>query len=386
MTTRERRIPIHSTPLQGKMASKSPIWACKPRTEAKLKILSHYLGAWFSILAVKQFRQVYYIDGFCGPGAYTSGEQGSPVIAARMASSTAQKYPGFKAKLIFVDEDPDAIEHLNSIKAIRKQHPSVSIDIKVGKFSDQIKSIVSELKQNPQCPTFSFIDPFGFGSSPFDKLRRLMHNDHSELMINFMCGYMNRFKEHPDASVTDKIRNMVGQDDLQAIISSSDSIDAICDAFEKNLHSVGRYILKFMMRDEGNTRDNAFFFCGRQSRGFEKIKEAMWKVDPIHGNSFSAHRVNSDNPLQERLFQDEPDTHQLSKLIAEKFGNRENVAVKEIFDWVVKETETFLKPHARTELENLYEHGFITRVLDPQPRNRKRAKKHWPERLLLTFK
>ena len=367
------------------MSAKSPTWPCKLRTKAKLEILSHYLGAWFGILATKEFPHVYYVDGFCGPGEYSTGEQGSPVIAARMASSTAQKYPGFKASLIFVDEDPNAIQHLKTIQAVKKQHPNVAIDVKVGKFSDQIASVVDELNHHPNSPTFSFIDPFGFGDSPFDQLKKLMHNDRSEIMINFWCGYMNRFKEHPDPAVTDKIRNMVGRDDLEGIIKASDSIDAFCSAFDANLQTVGRYTLKFMMRDEGNIRDNCFFFCGRQSRGFEKIKEAMWKVDPIYGNSFSAHRRKADDPSQRTLFGDTPYTHPLSGLIANQFKGRKDVPVADIFTWIIEETDSYLKPHARTELEKLCERGVIINVHDPKPTNRKRAKNNWPERLLLSF-
>ena len=367
------------------MPKNNHLWECAPRTKAKLEILRHYLGAWFGILARKSFRHVYYIDGFCGPGEYRSGEEGSPVIAARLASSTAQQYPGFKATLIYIDKNPKAIKHLKSLDAIKNQHPNVAIDIKEGIFVDEIENIIAALKQNPSSPTFSFIDPFGFGHSPLDKLKLLMHNQSSEIFINFMCGFMNRFKEHEYEEVTAKIKNMIGEDDLSDIIKADNSIDSICLAFEKNLKNIGRYTLKFMMMDENNSRDNAFFFCGRHPRGFEKIKQAMWKVDPVHGNSFSAHREMAKNPSQTDLFDVEPETHILSGMLMNKFTGRTDVPVAEIFKWVVEETETFLDRHARTELENLYEKGLITSIKDPKNSTRRRRKKNWPERLLLSF-
>ena len=97
------------------MAKKETLWSCKPRTKAKLEIVSSYLGAWFSILAKHGFKHVIYIDGFCGPGEYATGEEGSPVIAARIANNTAQKFPGFKATLFFLDEDAKTLQHLKSI-------------------------------------------------------------------------------------------------------------------------------------------------------------------------------------------------------------------------------------------------------------------------------
>ena len=222
------------------------------------------MGAWFGILARNGFRHVIYIDGFCGPGEYIGGEEGSPVIAARLASATAAKYPGFKASLIFIDEDPKAINHLKQLDAIKNQHTHVTIDIKNGVFADELESIMTFLARNSGSPTFSFVDPFGFGHSPFEKIKGLMHNEHSELFINFMCGFMNRFKEHQNEEVVTKIKGMVGTDDLSNIINASDTIEEFCLEFDNNLRSVGRYTLKFIMRDEGNIRDNAFFFCGRQ--------------------------------------------------------------------------------------------------------------------------
>jgi three-Cys-motif partner protein len=148
-----------------------------------------------------------------------------------------------------------------------------------GEFASKVEEIVTYLSEHPDSPTFSFIDPFGFGQSPLEKIKQLMHNEHSELFINFMCGFMNRFKEHENPDITNKIKAMMGVADLRAFIDAEDSIDAFCFSFEAQLRRIGRYTLKFMMRDEKHIRDNAFFFCGRNSRGFQKIKEAMWKVD-----------------------------------------------------------------------------------------------------------
>jgi len=361
------------------------LWECPPRTKAKLEILSNYLGAWFGILANQGYDHVYYIDGFCGPGEYLGSEKGSPVIAASLANSTAQKISNFKATLIFVDKDPKAINHLITLKEIKNQHSNINIEFKVGAFSDEVGNIIKVLQQNPKSPTFSFIDPFGFGHSPIEKLKLLMHNESSEIFVNFMCGFMNRFKEHDDEDIREKIKSMVGEKELSHIINAADSIDALCITFENNLKNIGQYTLNFMMRDEKNIRDNAFFFCGKHAKGFEKIKQAMWKVDPVHGNSFSAHREITKNPFQSDLFGDSPQTHELSALILEKYAGRNNVSVGEILKWVIEETDAFLPSHARIELEKLNENGRIQSITDLSTSTRKRAKNTWPARLLLSF-
>lgn len=361
------------------------LWNCERKTRAKLEIVSAYLGAWFGILASKGFKHVIYIDGFCGPGLYKSGEDGSPVIAARLASATAQKNPNFKASLIFIDKDEKALAHLQSLDAIKKQHPNVEIKIMQGEFTGKVEEIVAFLKRHPGSPTFSFIDPFGFGQSPFEKFKQLMHNEHSELFINFMCGFMNRFKEHENPEVTAKIKALIATDDLGPIIHAVEPIDALCLKFEEALKTIGKYTLKFMMRDDKHIRDNAFFFCGRNSKGFEKIKDAMWKVDPEGGNSFSSHReAKQESQAQASLFSVAAQTNRLSQLLLEKFAHKADVPVSEIFRWVIEETETFLPRHARQELEFLLARGKLT-YRDPQTSARKRGSGNWPERILITF-
>lgn len=365
------------------MVRKPVIWKANPRTRAKLEIVQAYLSAWFGILARAGFKHLIYIDGFCGPGLYEDGELGSPVVAAKIASATAAEYPDVKITLILIDQDLPTIEHLKSRDEISKAHTHVTVDIRHGEFANKLDEILAYLASKSQSPTFSFIDPFGFGQVSFEKLKPLMHNDRSELFINFFCGFMNRFKEHPDTDVTEKVRAMIGVPSLAPIIAASDPLNAMCEAYEANLRTLGQYVLKFMMRDEGNIRDNAFFFCGRQARGFEKIKEAMWKVDPHNGNGFSA-RTHEIESRHHPLFELGPQTYPLGTMLAEHFRGRMNVTISEIFKWVIESTPTFLPTHARVELDRLLESGTISYV-DPEPSRRKRRAREWPSRILITF-
>jgi hypothetical protein len=177
---------------------------------------------------------------------------------------------------------------------------------------------------------------------------------------------------------------MIDTQDLAPVIEANDSIDAVCSAFEDQLKKIGRYTLKFMMRDESNIRDNAFFFCGRNSKGFEKIKEAMWKIDRESGNSFSSHREAKEETQQPGLFEKAAQTHRLSQLLLDRFGGREDVPIANIFRWVIEETDVFLPKHARKELENLYDRGKLS-CSDGENLGRNRRTGTWPGWLLVTF-
>jgi GMT-like wHTH domain len=67
------------------MQPKTTIWDLEPHTAAKHEILRRYLQAWAPILSQGNFPQLVFVDGFAGPGRYSKGEEGSPLIAVKAA-------------------------------------------------------------------------------------------------------------------------------------------------------------------------------------------------------------------------------------------------------------------------------------------------------------
>ena len=56
------------------MSSKKPtsVWKASPHTIAKIAILEDYLKKWFSVMGQTVRKPLVYIDGFAGPGHYTT--------------------------------------------------------------------------------------------------------------------------------------------------------------------------------------------------------------------------------------------------------------------------------------------------------------------------
>ena len=77
------------------------IWNIEPHTLAKHKILERYLQAWYPILNTYN-RRIIYLDGFCGPGCYSGGEPGSPIIAIDTALTHRSKMVG-EVVFVFID-------------------------------------------------------------------------------------------------------------------------------------------------------------------------------------------------------------------------------------------------------------------------------------------
>lgn len=62
------------------------VWPADAHTLAKHKILIQYLCAWMPIMTNRfQRGPLRYIDAFAGPGSYTDGSPGSPIIALNVA-------------------------------------------------------------------------------------------------------------------------------------------------------------------------------------------------------------------------------------------------------------------------------------------------------------
>ena len=95
------------------MQPKSTIWDLEPHTAAKHEILSRYVQAWAPILSQGNFPHLVFVDGFAGPGRYSKGEEGSPVIAVKAV--TGQPRPiRAKVDFHFIELDEKRAHHLTS--------------------------------------------------------------------------------------------------------------------------------------------------------------------------------------------------------------------------------------------------------------------------------
>src|SRR6266446_6866984 len=95
-------------------APKTTIWPLLPHTRAKHEILSRYLDAWLPILSRGQFPTMLYIDGFAGPGVYSNGEDGSPIIAIKRALAVGIPVTT-QLHFFFVEKDPARAQVLKEL-------------------------------------------------------------------------------------------------------------------------------------------------------------------------------------------------------------------------------------------------------------------------------
>src|SRR6266496_1628742 len=181
------------------------IWPLDPHTLAKHEILKRYLQCWFPILN-KYHGRIIYIDGFCGPGRYSKGEIGSPLIALNVAASHRKALTG-ELVFWFVDEREDRIAHLKSELEQIDILPHFKLHAEAGRFDEKLKQLLDKIDKDKAilAPTFVFIDPFGFAGIPFALIERLLKKTRCEVLITFMVDAINRFLQHPDPQIVKHI-------------------------------------------------------------------------------------------------------------------------------------------------------------------------------------
>jgi three-Cys-motif partner protein len=92
-------------------APRTTIWELEPHTAAKHEILRKYLQAWLPILSQGRFPKLVFVDGFSGPGRYSNGEEGSPLIAI---NALMEQHKPIEAAVDFhfIELDENRADHL----------------------------------------------------------------------------------------------------------------------------------------------------------------------------------------------------------------------------------------------------------------------------------
>lgn len=330
-------------------APKYTIWELEPHTRAKHEILRRYLQAWAPILSQGGFPEILYIDGFAGPGRYSKGEDGSPIIALRSALDQPIEIAA-TIKFLFVELKTDRADVLQQIVDDFDLPMNFHVSVAKGEtFEAACTKLLASYKDRAQAltPTFAFIDPFGWSGTPFKIVQEIMANQSCEVLVTFMYEEINRFIGHPDQEKN--FDAFFGTTDWRAGIDLADPYARnrfLHDLYARQLNEVAgaRYVRSFQMRNDRDVTDYYLFYGTNNLRGLAKMKEAMWRVDESGEFSFS----DATDPNQMVLFTKEPQFDLLRQQITARFGGRQ-ICVGEIEEFVLAST-AFRETHYKRQI------------------------------------
>ena len=322
-------------------------------------------------MGMSKFPQLVYIDGFAGPGRYSQGEPGSPIIAID-AALEQQARINANITFLFVEKDPDRASMLQSIVDDIDTPPSFRPIVLEGwTFSEAIERVYARLSQfHPSLPTFALIDPFGWSGVPFDAVSSILRNPSCEVLVTFMYEEINRFIGHPDQE--ENFDSFFGTGEWRHIVSIANSRERnrqLHDLYMTQLRDSAnaKYVRSFEMRNDRDVTDYYLFYATNNILGLKKMKEAMWKVDSSGDFKFS----DATDPRQSVFLIDEPQLENLQDQIVEQFADKER-SIHQIEEFVVTET-AFRETHYKKLLKSMeYANPPGFELVNP-PRGRKRG-------------
>jgi len=278
-----------------------------------------------------------YIDGFAGPGIYSGGEEGSPIIAVKEAIQHPAK---IKAQMVFLFIEANPERHAVLEKQVESitLPPNITVRCLQGRFDEKLTEVLNYLTEQKKylAPTFAFIDPFGFSHTPFSVVKRLMQNKSCEVLITFMYEEINRFLNHPDQPENyDALFGCAQWRDAIPMQGSQNRKQFLHDLYRDQLHKDAGidYVRSFEMINRGNRTDYFLFFGTKNIEGLKKMKAAMWKMDEAGNFAFS----DTTNMNQQLLFENNPDYGALKTQLVTKFKGKV-VPVELIEKYVLTET------------------------------------------------
>ncbi len=339
-------------------------WDYPPHTKAKHDMLARYLDGWYPILSSWNGRLLFF-DGFAGRGRYTDGSEGSPLVALRRLLDH-RSFPRMRQRefvFCFVEANRDNASSLraeiDAFKAARAPWPkSVKVQVINEKFDVTANMILNFLREQKRilAPTFAFIDPFGYSGLPMDVLAELLAYPKTEVFVNFMSGHVQRFIERDGQERA--MRSLFGmdvRDVLDGYTAQADRVEYLRAVYKRQLHQrVGfDYVQSFgMINDTGNI--GYYLFHGTRHRnGVKLMKDAMWKIDPGGGFTFSDRMAG-----QNVLFTLKPDLRPLRAELLCHYAHQRGVSVKDL-EWHALLYTPYRETHVRPVLRQLEREQFI---------------------------
>ncbi len=163
-----------------------------------------------------------------------------------------------------------------------------------------------------------------------------------------MYSRINRFINSADAQQEEYFDQLFATKDWRTFRNVSDPDErriGITNLYRLQLIEYAglKYVRMFEMINEGNQTEYFLFFGTSDKKGLSKMKEAMWRVDPMQGQSFSD---NTDS-RQIVFLADEVKYEHIKDLLMKRFSNKGWVSVKEVEDFVLFDTPYSEKIHLK---------------------------------------
>lgn len=310
------------------MAADEACYFGREQSLIKHIILEKYLER-FAVIVGHGFDGIIYVDGFSGPWNVKSQnlEDASFSIALRQLRNardtvrTAFK-KDLQIKCVFLEKDGEAFARLSGFANEQK-------DVEVAAINSDFESAIPELLKAISAAgqgffPFIFIDPTGWKGFGMQTIAPLLRLAPSEVLVNFMTGFILRFAEDSRDGIDASFQELFGDASFRERLHGLEGRareDALVFEYAKRVAEVGGFSYVPVSLIPHPTQDRTHFhlvYATRSIRGLEVFKgaerNALSKLGMIRADAKRRKRQARTNQ-QEMFNGDEvPDTGYLHEL------------------------------------------------------------------------
>jgi len=330
--------------------------------------------------------EVLYVDGFAGPGIYSGGEKGSPIIALETAMTHSVQFP-IPVHFLFIELDPQRHSILTEQVRLQRAKFVGSAKVKIddpilGDCNSQLSGILDGFTEKGAKfgPALVFLDQFGYSAVPISLVAKIMAYESCEVFSYLEHQYLTRFisDETKHAGIDQAFGGTEWRPAIQMQLQQRDEF--LLEQYKAALKNRGgaKYVSTFSMYDNRNQLLYRLFFCTNNLRGLEEMKKAMWTVDKSGTFRFSDREIEG----QQLLFLNGGFTDEwLAIELLRKFLNQ-SVTAMQIKEWVLTETPCVL---FKTALDNMEKAGTLEVLNRVQLGCKRQFPDEFLEKLILKF-
>lgn len=255
------------------------------QSAVKAEIVAKYFNAWADVMVGNSRRfgveKIAYIDLFAGPGRYKDGAKSTPLLVLERTIDKAELANLLLA--MFNDADPENASSLES--AIAELSGVERLKFKPQVFCSEVGSDAREMFERARsCPTFSFIDPFGYKGLSRGIIQDVLGEWGCDCVFFFNysrinAGLMNdAVRRHMDA-----IFGSVRVERMREILATMNPFEReqfVLEELSQALRELGaKYVLPFRFkRSDGSRTSHALVFVTKNILGYEIMKDIMAKA------------------------------------------------------------------------------------------------------------
>ncbi len=331
------------------MPPRTTTWPLEAHTKGKHMVLENYMGAWLPIMT-RWNGLVLFIDAFAGPGEYSGGEEGSPVIALRaLIDHRAKNQMRSEIRYIFIEKDRERYEHLKHVlRDLDSKLPSnCNYTVINSTFDKTLTDVLDKIEeQGAQLPpAFVMIDPFGVSDTSMRTIARILKNPKSEVYISFMSREINRFREHSNfENHLDELFGCTEWRQGMDLADSKERKDFFYGLYRSQLKKNGaQYVVHFELY-EGEGVVYTIFFGTNSLEGCDKMKKAIWKAAPFGDFKFRGGQLG-----QLTLGESVLDFGLLEQALRKQFGTKGWQNIETVQNFVKSDAVNFHSDHLKSK-------------------------------------